>query len=319
MRHYRIFITAIVLPLQLCGHLWALPTTAHDAEMAVEGWLKADSQPLNTALGRNIAKVETFTNDEGEPVYHIVYLHPSGFVIVAADDQVEPIVGFCDNGSYDPAPEYPLGTLVTGDLNGRIAAVRRAFSPLATTPQSDETKVRKKWESLVGLATASEGGVKLMGVSPIIDGGPPDLRVAPLLTSQWGQTCCEGPDGRPRACYNYYTSHIIHSIQVTGVGSPEWASVRKPPQKGAFSFREEYPAIANYASVIQVPVEFLFENRKQTRGEWSEVPVYISFVSQDDLSNGKEHEWTRILDARFLLRLRGPSCLRGERILVPWQ
>ena len=72
-------------------------------------------------------RVETFTDNYGEPVYYIVYLEPSGFVIVSADDLVEPIIGFADDGTYEPSPENPLGALVTNDLNGRMAAVHRTF------------------------------------------------------------------------------------------------------------------------------------------------------------------------------------------------
>ena len=206
------FIVIILVILLSCSHLWALPTTAYDAEKVVAGWLRADPQPLDTALGKRVTSVETFTNDDGEPIYHIVYLHPCGFVIVAADDQVEPIVGFADDGTYDPTPDNPLRELATHDLNGRIAAVRRPFDPLATTGRSEETKARNKWDNLIYLATASNDEMKLMGMPPIIDGHPSDLRVAPLLKSLWGQTCCDGPGGQPRACYNYFTPQFLARI-----------------------------------------------------------------------------------------------------------
>jgi len=117
MKRKNIIFTSALVVLQLCcSSLWALPTTAYEAEMVVTGWLKADAKPLDTDLGREVVTVETFTDDYGEPVYYIVYLNPSGFVIVSADDLVEPIIGFADDGAYDPSLENPLGALVTKAL-----------------------------------------------------------------------------------------------------------------------------------------------------------------------------------------------------------
>jgi hypothetical protein len=82
MKHLLTFTAVIFVTLILCDTLLALSTTADDAEKVVTGWLKADPRPLDQTLGRQVQRVETFTNDNGEPVYYIVYLDPSGFVIV---------------------------------------------------------------------------------------------------------------------------------------------------------------------------------------------------------------------------------------------
>ena len=145
-------------------------------------------------------RVETFTNDSGESIYYIVYLKPSGFVIVSADDLVEPIIGFADDGTYDPTHESPLVALVTNDLNRRISAVRSNFSPLAMTQQVADTKIQKKWKYFVDLAEESDGGFELMVKSPICDDPPSDVRIAPLVQSKWGQkSVCN------KAGYNYFT------------------------------------------------------------------------------------------------------------------
>jgi len=46
----------------------------------------------------------------------VVYLDPEGFVIVAADDLIEPIIGFAPRGQFDPSTKNPLGALVSNDL-----------------------------------------------------------------------------------------------------------------------------------------------------------------------------------------------------------
>lgn len=214
-----IIFTAVLILLQFCcGSLWARPTTAYQAEKAVAGWLKTDAQPLGAALGQQVANVETFADGDGEPIYYIVYLQPTGFVIVPADDMVEPIIGFVERGIYDPSPDNPLGALVTWNVVGRVSAARDIQGVQATAAIQAPPKSRVKWERLASFAdfveppTSSDlgqlsgiGVVKLCGRLP--GPNPSDICVEPLVQSKWCQTTCCAPQGEPGAlaCYNYYT------------------------------------------------------------------------------------------------------------------
>jgi len=197
-------IIVVLVVLLLCSGVWARPTTADEAEKVVTGWLKTNARPLGTALGREVISVETFTDDYGEasrkagsqPVYHIVYLEPTGFVVVSADDLVEPIVAFADDGTFEPSLESPLGALVNNDLNGRVAAVRNTFGLQMELPGG----TRSKWRYFIDLAEASENGFALMGARTI-----PDVRVEPFVKSKWGQRYICGKNG-----YNYYTPKNYH-------------------------------------------------------------------------------------------------------------
>jgi len=184
-------ITVVLVVLLLSSGLWARPTTADEAEKVVTGWLKTDARPLGTTLGREVISVETFTDDNGVPIYYIVYLQPSGFVVVSADDLVEPIIAFADNGTFEPSFESPLGALVTNDLNGRITAVRNTFSLQVETPGGPQSK----WRHFINLAEASESGFVLLGLGSI-----PDIRVDALVKSKWGQSDICSKNG-----FNYYT------------------------------------------------------------------------------------------------------------------
>ncbi|MHC4573093.1 MAG: C10 family peptidase [Planctomycetota bacterium] len=191
MKRPGIIFTATLLILHSCSSsLLARLTTAEQAEKVVTGWLRADAQPLGAALGRQLARLETFTSDTGEPIYYIVYLQPSGFVVVPADDLVEPIIGFAAQGTYDPSLDNPLGALVTSDLKGRIAAVRDTLSGQASALEGT-LEARAKWEQLRSWAD----GIFVMGIGSISD-----VRVAPLMKSNWAQTYVFGSK-----CYNYYT------------------------------------------------------------------------------------------------------------------
>ncbi|MFC1633544.1 C10 family peptidase [Planctomycetota bacterium] len=215
-----IILTAVLIVLHLCSFLLAAPTTPYEAEMVVTGWLKADPQPLGMALGRQVMKVETFSGEDGEPFYYIVYLQFSGFVIVPADDLIEPIIGFVKGSFYDPSIENPLGALVTNDLKGRIADAPNHINPLATTPKTVVTRIQKKWTYYISLGETSNDGFEPLGAGPNRDGYPSDVRIAPLVKTQWYQgniyeKYYDNVEQRYKlrnlgiACQNYYTPRLV--------------------------------------------------------------------------------------------------------------
>ena len=205
-RLHALIMPAFLILLLFCPvNLWAKPVSSGQAEKAVRGWLRLDTKPLQTQLGNQVEQVDVFADANGEPIYYVVYLEPSGFVIVSADDLVEPIIAFADDGTFDPSPDNPLGALVSNDLPGRIAAARNlqavaGGSQQETKPTEQQVALEKaclnaqsKWAELNDYSDM----VGVMGVS-----GISDVWVAPLLQSEWGQTevCYAG-----WYCYNYYT------------------------------------------------------------------------------------------------------------------
>ncbi len=178
--------------LLLFGHLAAgAPVGSRQAAAAVRAWLRADGSPLQQSLGNRIQAVETFNNNAGESLYYVVYLEPAGFVIVAADDWVEPIVAFAGHGRFDPSPENPLGALVSNDLPGRIAKARGLR---AAAPEGPFLKARNKWKQLEQLDQAAPEAVLGLGTVS-------DVRVPPFIQSRWSQDILQSG----AACYNYYT------------------------------------------------------------------------------------------------------------------
>jgi hypothetical protein len=165
--------------------------TAEDAGMVVAGWLKVNSRPLGMAPGRDVISVETFTDDNNQPAYYVVYPEPSGFVIVSADDLVEPIIAFAGEGFFESSVENPLGALVSRDVEGRLAAVRNTIS----LQMEGTIGARGKWRHFINIAELSEIGISLMGANSISS-----VRVEPFVKSKWGQTnkCGE-------LIFNYYT------------------------------------------------------------------------------------------------------------------
>ncbi len=181
--------TLICLPVE---RTFAGPVTVEAAKAAVQGWLRLDSAPLAEPLGTMVGKVEPFKNSQGEIVYYVVNLNPTGFVISPADDRVEPIVAFAARGRFDTSQRNPLGALVNNDLPGRLARVR------SSKPGATLVEIPGKWQMLQqsasnGLSASSFQREALLRLS--------DLRVAPLTRTLWNQdTAANG-----LACYNYYT------------------------------------------------------------------------------------------------------------------
>ncbi|MCK4886670.1 MAG: C10 family peptidase, partial [Planctomycetes bacterium] len=172
-------------------NLWAVTTTTDQAATVVAGWLKSDSTPLDATLGRVSLRVDTYVDAADQPLYYIVNLDPDGFVIVPADDQVEPIIGFVSTGSYDPSLDNPLGALVSMDLSARVTDARNPQGTKMDYLQQVAQDAENKWDNLTLLAG---GDVLEMGI-----GSVSDVRVSPFVQSRWSQqTECSN------YCYNYY-------------------------------------------------------------------------------------------------------------------
>jgi hypothetical protein len=195
IKNKSIIFIAVFVVLLLYGGLWARQTTEYEAQMVVTGWLKVNQQPLGAVLGRQVKDIETCIGDDNMPAYYIVNLEPSGYVIVSADDRIEPIIGFAAEGSYDYSLGNPLEALVAGDLGGRLEAVKNTYQLQSIDEPDAAGTLHGKWQHFIDLAEDSVGIIRPMSLS-----FPGDIRVLPLLQSQWGQAkVCDND------VYNYYT------------------------------------------------------------------------------------------------------------------
>ncbi len=168
-----------------------MPTSPAEAAQAVRGWLQASAEPLGEKLGTAVGAVETVENEFGVVLFHVVALEPEGFVICAADTEVEPILVFAATGRYDNDPNNPLAALIRRDAQGRLerakTATRKAGNAVAA-------RAATKWEILRNPASVGNSK-KGSGLSSV-----DDPRVDPFIQSTWSQGTVGGV-----ACYNYYT------------------------------------------------------------------------------------------------------------------
>ena len=169
MRQYWLLAAALLLCLP-CARAQAAPISAAQAQAVVRHWLARDPLPLGAALSARLAAVTCF-GQAAAPQYYAVALSPTGFVIVAGDDRVEPIIAFVPRGVYDPSPKNPLGALVSGDLPQRLAQVAKPAASAAA--RQAMTRAQQKWAALL-----NDDGTNNSPLS--------DRRVDPLLQKQLG-------------------------------------------------------------------------------------------------------------------------------------
>ncbi|MGD1083963.1 MAG: C10 family peptidase, partial [Verrucomicrobiota bacterium] len=188
-----ILVFVLMAMFMLPKGVLAAPKNADDARQLVVEWLKRDPTPLGAALGGQVKEVQTFRDDKGEPVYHVLYLDPSGFIIVPADDLVEPIIAFASQGRFDPATDNPLGAFISSDVPARVAHARALRAP----PGEYLLKARNKWQALL---QGFNGDTNSAPVPPTL-ATVSDLRIAPFVQTLWNQ----GTANNGMACFNYYT------------------------------------------------------------------------------------------------------------------
>jgi uncharacterized repeat protein (TIGR02543 family) len=174
------------------GAAFGAPVSADTATSAVQGWLHQDRQPLGGQLSAKIKNTEAVKDANGEFLYYVVHLDPSGFVVLPADDLAEPIVAFSATGSFNASSGSAMAALVNRDMPRRMARARagsRAVSGL---------KSRVKWRAFLAGSPNPPPDVEENGSIVVAS----QIRVAPFVQTLWSQTLDASLQD---ACYNYFT------------------------------------------------------------------------------------------------------------------
>jgi hypothetical protein len=219
----------------------AAETDATAAAGAAKGWLQMDGKPFGLLLGNQVKSVETFKDAAGKALYHVVYLKPAGFVIVAGDDGVEPVIAVVKQGRFDPSAKNPLGAMISRDLPVRVGHARAKAATAAGLKHQSE------WQALQQAALDGAQGKGLP------TGAITDLRVAPIVQTLWSQATDDGSTNGA-ACYNFFTppfaagnaanyvcgcvatamAQLMRYFQypTTGVGTPSYTITLTTPAGG---------------------------------------------------------------------------------------
>lgn len=199
----RVFtLLAVLLICMQLSPAYSKPTTSDEAVSIVMSWLQKNSAPMGVSSLQPTSNVTAYYDANQLPFYYVVNLKPSGFVIVSGDDNVEPIIAMSPNGAYDPSDSNPLGALVNKDISIRLSNTRYTMAPALAASGNNN---HNKWAYLLNSdpLKASASYITL----------PSDVRVAPLVQSQWSQSTSYG-----NLCYNYYTpNNYVCGCVATGM------------------------------------------------------------------------------------------------------
>ena len=199
----QLFVVSLVAAIVACfSSVSARPMKGEDARRVTQGWLIASGEALGARMGNDVVRVDSYTGQDGATLYHVISLKPGGFVITSADDEIEPIIAFADDGVCEFSENNPLFVLVTQDMQARMESVAGSSSSKVFAAQATEgsaSDAKSKWRLLM-----DQTDVRLYSAAAeISESIPDDVRVPPLLASRWNQSTEHG-----YSCYNYFTPQL---------------------------------------------------------------------------------------------------------------
>ena len=155
----RIWLTLALTGAVLAGAALAAPVQLDLAIQVADAWIAARLAPGQTRAASTPLPLPT----TGPAGVWLVPLTPEGFVLVAADDLLQPVLGWSEGGTASAGNLPPALANVIEDAQGLLLQLR------AESASNDET--RAAWERV------------LAGDRP----AQRDLGVLPLLTCTWDQ------------------------------------------------------------------------------------------------------------------------------------
>jgi hypothetical protein len=183
-----------------------------DAGRAAQAWVDRGYALGKLPPGIAVAGVERIEDAATGVRLHVAKLSGGGFVVLSADDLVDPVIAFSTSGEeLDLDEENPLWTLLRSDVAARESAAgveRGGAVPTSGAPSAGKdgagaasapTAAQLKWAGL--LADGHEGNPPAdgNGVSTVSD-----VRVDSFVLSSWNQKTHNNASSGV-TCYNYYT------------------------------------------------------------------------------------------------------------------
>lgn len=216
MRRIQVVLFGCLALLLSFGEANAASVSSATAERAAMSWLRRSRAPgvRRNAAVRRSHRV-SFKHDGIEAAANLVSLEDGGFVVVAPDDRIEPVIFHSPDGEACETDDGgPFWALLKADLAYRMAVVNEAATGTVVhvafaaagngsgrsglSPREAVEEASAKWADLLADDPGDGSRKEILfgdGVSSISD-----VLVAPLLDSSWGQSWAGGGN-----CYNYYT------------------------------------------------------------------------------------------------------------------
>lgn len=195
-----------------------------------------------------------------------------GFVVMSADDRLDPVLVIAPTGSFDPTPGTPLYDMLCGDVRKRVADA-----------DANGARQSEGWRSLLDETDPLATAIAYAGVSSI-----DDVRVEPLVQSKWDQSTVGG-----KKVYNYYTPNGYVCGCVATAGSQIMRFHRYPTKSvtpvthtcwvgGVATSKTMYGGAYDWNNMPLVPTSSISDTECEAIGKLTYdlgVAVYMSWAS----------------------------------------
>ncbi len=198
-----------VITLLTCLLTWAPlamadSVTLDEAETVAHVWTAYRLEAWASRAGYQLAAIEAYPN-EVDPLCFLAHLDPNGFLILSADNEIEPIMAFSpsDHLSLEDL-DNPLWSLLLEDLAGRQQSQQEMDHLRVTTRRQTlrlpSNPAPSRWSRLLNTPLPEETSTngRSFKVTTSLS-SVSDIRVEPFIDTEWGQgEQCSEP------CYNYH-------------------------------------------------------------------------------------------------------------------
>ncbi len=123
--------------------------------------VQGQQRPTGEADGHTASEIMPVLDEgTGEPLAYVVRLEPEGFVILAGDTSISPVLAFSFEGDFPmvDSPDNPFLQMIK-------SGVRAKLMGLSVQSQAEQNENEDKWLFLQADSEGGEGGVYAMGAT----------------------------------------------------------------------------------------------------------------------------------------------------------
>jgi outer membrane protein assembly factor BamB len=309
------------------GIVLARPISPVAALQVAKTWIAVNPRPMHrarTGVTWSARLVRGFKNRHGDTIAYIVDLNPEGFVVVPADDSIEPVIAFSDRGHFVGSLDSSdtLSDLLLRDIPDRLAAAK------SSAGSAYGKQIADRW---AGLSSGSIGlqakGVLLDTLSPVVD---------PMTMDTWSQPAPYSrviPYGAPyTGCVATAMGQIIHFFRypssASGTNTVTFFGTSMP-----VSFNDSYDYSRMPASLVNPPatdaqidqvstllydcgiaVGMDYEATGSGATSAAIAPGYTNFMKYFSASweSGRDAAWTSMLEGELSAGFPTQFCIQGQ-------
>ena len=223
----------------------------------------------------NMTRVYPRVNSPAKTFY--IFQHKNGFVIVAADDRIKPILGYSNEGKPILIPKDE-DTITGNNFWGLMNTYNKVINHILDNNLPGTSDITAQWSTL------KHGGAK-----------SPNVVVTPLLTTTWGQgwpynSMCpvnpSGPGGHVWVgCVGTAMAQILRfwSNPAVGLGSFSYQSGSYPTTSANFNTSYNWANMPNSTATVNADIsKIMYHTAVSTMSQWGAGGTSVIYYSGED-------------------------------------